>query len=176
GSALTGATPALPPLARMYRLSSQHDATGAHRLLLLPVSVSPCLRGSNSSSPPTSRHLRPDAPHAGRRRLLLLDLELADLPRVADVRPGADLLRHVADGVHRHLVAVALVEQPDRPGRLRLRRRHRPVRHLQGAVDLLLNPPLARRDLLLRHLRRVREVEAQPLARDVRALLHDVLA
>src|SRR5262249_51084508 len=64
-------------------------------------------------------------------RLFLFDLEAADLARVRHVRAAAQLLRHAADRVDRDFVAVAIVEQADGPGLLRLFVRH----HLRGDVD-----------------------------------------
>ena len=54
-----------------------------------------------------STHGGADAVNTGADRLFLLDLEMADLARVRHVRSAAQLLRHAAKRVHRHLLATS---------------------------------------------------------------------
>ena len=97
-------------------------------------------------------------------------------PARCDVRAAAQLHREVADAQHAHVVLVLLAEQRHRAGgdrafvvhHLRFGRRVAADLRVHQVLDL---PQLVRRDRL-----EVREVEAQAVRRDERALLRDVRA
>ena len=87
------------------------------------------------------------------------------------VLPPAFAHRH-----HAHLVAVFLAEQRARAGRTRVVERHQPRGHRRILQHDLVGDVLDLLDLVRRHRLGMREVEPQPVGRDQRALLRDVIA
>src|SRR5207237_8948213 len=115
-----------------------------------------------------------DAAHAGGTAASGYDLEDAAVARARDVRTAAELHREIAHAQHADVFVVFFPEQGDRTLRDR-----RVVRHLarlghRVLADLLVHEPLDARELGRRDRSEVREVEAQTVRRDERALLLDV--
>jgi hypothetical protein len=125
-----------------------------------------------------ARH-RLDAPDARCRRLFARDDERADVGGLGDVRAPAQLVTEhlgVADADGADDLAVLLAEQRHRALSNRLLARQ--VLNLHGIVreDGLVHRAGHDRDLLLRQHPVMREVEAQPVGRDERTRLPDVVA
>jgi hypothetical protein len=129
---------------------------------------------------------RLDAAHPGRHSAFGKDCHEADIAGAPHMgaatqlqRPGpvgAGIGGRSAHGDHAHLLAVFLAEQRHGAGLHRLLDLHHPGRHLVVLEDDGIGQILDGRHLLCRHRLGVGEVEAQPVGRDQRALLGDVIA
>ena len=91
-------------------------------------------------------------------------------------RPAERVAAALAHRDDAHLVAVFLAEQRARAGGARIVERHQPRGHRRILQHEVVGDVLDLLDLLRRHRLRMREVEAQPVGRDQRALLRDVIA
>ena len=118
---------------------------------------------------------RLDAAHARGHAALGDNLEQPDVAGALHMRTAAQLAA-AADVEHAHFVAILLAEQHHRAGFLRLVYGHHAS--LRGSVreDLGVHDRLDLRDLLGRHRRVVREVEARALRVHERALLLHMVA
>ena len=130
---------------------------------------------------------RLDAAHAGGDAAVGDARDQADVAGAAHMRAAAQLdrpaeriaaaaVRILAHRHDAHLVAVFLAEQRARAGGARVVERHQPRRHRRVLQHIVVGDVLDPLDLLGRHRLRMREVEAQPVGRDQRALLRDVIA
>ena len=119
---------------------------------------------------------RLDAAHAGGDAAFAQDLEEADVPGARHVRAAAQLHRELTHAQHAHVLLVFLAEEGNGA-----RGNGRVVSHLVGlgrrvAADLDIHEALDLAQLIGRDGLEMREVEAQPIGRDQRALLLDVRA
>ena len=107
--------------------------------------------------------------------MLLDDLEHAQLARRRGVRSAADFLGKIADGIGLYAFAVLAFEKPRKA--LRFRFFQRDLLHHHGDIfpNFLVDERLHLLNLLRRHGALKIEIEAQPLLRDIRALLIHVL-
>ena len=117
-----------------------------------------------------------DAPDPGGDAALADDAEQPNVTRAANVRATAQFGGKLAQRQHAHDVLVLLAEQ-----RHRARPHRLVVLHLAGlggsvAANLGIDQPLDPLELLRRDRLEVREVEAQPVRCNQRALLHDMAA
>ena len=120
---------------------------------------------------------RLDAAHALRDAGLAEDLEQADVAGAAHVGAAAELDRLAADRDDAHRVAVLLAEHRDRAALLAPPRSAAPRRRESAFARIsALTRSSTWRFCSVGHRREVREVEAQAIGRDERALLRDVIA
>ena len=117
-----------------------------------------------------------DAPHAGSDAALGDDLEQADVAGPADVRAAAELRREIAELQHAHLIAVLVAEKRERAGRDRFVVGQHANVGVVVQAHLLVDERLDLGELLGAHGLVVREIEAQAIRRDERALLLNVRA
>ena len=104
------------------------------------------------------------------------NLEQADVARTAHVRAAAELGGEIADLKNTHAVAVLVAEERERARCDGFVVRNDANMRVAVQADLLVDERLDPRELGRTHGLVVREVEAQPIGRDERALLLDVLA
>ena len=124
---------------------------------------------------------RLDAAHAGRDRALAHDPEQADVAGAQRMRAAAELDRILlavaaAHRQHAHFLAVFLAEQSASAGRARFVEPHQPRRHLGVFQDNVVGDVLDLFKFGPSDRLRMGDVEAQPLGRNQRALLRDMIA
>src|SRR5580704_1956385 len=119
---------------------------------------------------------RLDAAHALRAAGFRNNLEQPDVAGAPHVRAAAELERLVADADDANVVAVLLAEHRDGAALLGLLDRQDVDLALGVRADIGVDEILDLALLLVGHRREVREVEAQPIGRDQRAFLRDVVA
>ena len=107
---------------------------------------------------------------------LAQDLHHADVAGAANVGAAAELDRLATDRHHAHLLAVLLTEHRDSALLLRLLERQHLDDRVAIRANLCVDETLDLPDLFRCHRREVREVEAQPIGCDQRALLTNVIA
>ena len=119
---------------------------------------------------------RLDPAHAGGHATFGHDLEQADVARAGDVRAAAKLGRGLAHAQHAHALAVLLAEQGHRAEVERFLHVHVVDFGRMVAADLGIDLALDQRQFVGADRLEVREVEAQAIGCDQRALLGDMVA